>query len=86
MTPQAKIETPVHGLIATLVAAACALLLLTGCPSISAAHVKADRDTWNSLNPWILEKADLTIERDQQKLAVWNAWELELRAAEGKLQ
>ena len=70
-----------------LVAALCAAILalsLLGCAGPRESYVKADRATYESLAPWVKQKADPANVEDAAKVGDLDAWELRIRAAEGE--
>lgn len=57
---------------------------LLGCASPREQYVKADRATYESIAPWVKQKADEDIPEDHAKLGDLRAWDLRIKAAEGE--
>lgn len=59
-------------------------LPLCSCTSPREQYVQADRATYESLAPWVRQKADPANVEDQAKVGDLEAWDLRIRAAEGE--
>ncbi len=71
-------------IVLTLLAVGAAAAFLASCGSLDAQYVEADRATYDSISPWVREKADP--EADAAKILVLDSWKLRLETAEGSLR